>query len=93
MTLLSPKWAEIFVAQMAGDETSLPLLDDYDVEKWAFYRFIRYVTANFLVERSEAFCHDLYSNLKELIALSDFPLKKSQSYALFFFEALYSEAH
>ena len=23
-TLLSPKWAEIFVAQMAGDETSLP---------------------------------------------------------------------
>ena len=24
-TLLSPKWAEIFVAQMAGDETSLPL--------------------------------------------------------------------
>ena len=25
-TLLSPKWAEIFVAQMAGDETSLPLL-------------------------------------------------------------------
>ena len=25
-TLMSPKWAEIFVAQMAGDETSLPLL-------------------------------------------------------------------
>ena len=25
-TLLSPKWAEIFVAQMAGDETSLPPL-------------------------------------------------------------------
>ena len=23
-TLLSPKWAEIFVAQMAGDEMSLP---------------------------------------------------------------------
>ena len=23
-TLLSPKWAEIFVAQMAGDETTLP---------------------------------------------------------------------
>ena len=23
-TLLSPKWAEFFVAQMAGDETSLP---------------------------------------------------------------------
>ena len=23
-TLLSPKWAEIFVAQMAGDERSLP---------------------------------------------------------------------
>ena len=23
-TLLSPKWAEIFVAQMAGDKTSLP---------------------------------------------------------------------
>ena len=26
-TLLSPKWAEIFVAQMAGDETSLPHLN------------------------------------------------------------------
>ena len=25
-TVLSPKWAEIFVAQMAGDETSLPHL-------------------------------------------------------------------
>ena len=24
-TLLSPKWAELFVAQMVGDETSLPL--------------------------------------------------------------------
>ena len=24
VTLLSPNWAEIFVAQMAGDETSLP---------------------------------------------------------------------
>ena len=26
-TLLSPKWAESFVAQMAGDETSLPPLE------------------------------------------------------------------
>ena len=27
-TLLSPKWAELFVAQMAGDETSLPRRND-----------------------------------------------------------------
>ena len=46
-TLLSPKWAEIFVAQMAGDETSLPHLlalrgtivllnkkQDENVSKW-----------------------------------------------------------
>ena len=31
-TLLSPKWAEIFVAQMAGDETSLPRFATMDVE-------------------------------------------------------------
>ena len=28
-TLLSPKWAEIFVSQMAGDETFLPLRFKY----------------------------------------------------------------
>ena len=30
-TLLSPKWAEIFVAQMVGDETSLPRRTDTEI--------------------------------------------------------------